>query len=159
MVKVQRLFYSCSRCGPTLCKQDLRMSNDRKRIGCILNPHRREKGREENPAINDADKSKGDLGVAALVSQNQLAGPHHLFCPVEQSRCEGTHAISKQGGISGLSPQKAPISGLMMHLTLIFFFYLSVSLVFETGSHVAQVRLEFAVAGLELLNLLNLCFE
>lgn len=40
-----------------------------------------------------------------------------------------------------------------------FFFYLSVSLVFETGSHVAQVRLEFAVAGLELLNLLNLCFE
>ena len=46
----------------------------------------------------------------------------------------------------------------MMYLTLIFF-YLSVSLVFETGSHVAQVRLEFAVAGLELLNLLNLCFE
>lgn len=61
MVQVQRLFSSCSRCGPTLCKRDLRMSNDRKRIGCILNPHRREKGREENPAINDADKSKGEL--------------------------------------------------------------------------------------------------
>lgn len=46
------------------------MSNDRKGIGCILNPKRREKGSEENPAVNDADKSKGDLDVAALLSQN-----------------------------------------------------------------------------------------
>lgn len=122
MVRVQRLFYSCSRCGPTLCKRDLRMSNDSKRIGCILNPQRREKGSEENPAINDADKSKGDPGVAALLSQNQLAGPHHLFCPTAYSRCKGTYIISEQGGISGLSPQKPPISGLMMYLTLIFFF-------------------------------------